>query len=42
MSEGGLLAESASIHLESSVHIGQEPACDPALYEARDGPHLER
>src|SRR6266481_1175515 len=29
MSEGGPLAESASIHLESSVHIGQEPTVIP-------------
>ena len=36
------LADSALMHIESSVHIGQEPERDPALYPAGDGPHMER
>ena len=28
------LAARAPLHLESSVHIGQEPDRDPALYQA--------
>jgi hypothetical protein len=28
-------------HLESLVHTGQEPNCDPPLYAPPDGAHLE-